>query len=180
MEEKKQVFHFGPRIPSHAYMNPPDPPCFCGIWKGLTWTCPGPWGLGLSVAHAASIWPFSWERKSERAEAQPDLKGWATQRGREKGRNLISKTSCLPSRACVWISEEKRELKLLVLTSGLQRSGRKWRTMVGAVEGRGGVHYSLFSKLLVYSNLISLNLAPPHPYLEPRHTRVPRTLYWSL
>lgn len=46
----------------------------------------------------------------------------------------------------------------------------------GGGGGGGGAHYSVFSKLLVSSNLISLNLAPPHPYLEPRHTPVPRTL----
>lgn len=96
--------------------------------------------------------------------------------GKVEGRNLISKTSCLPSWACVRISEEK-EITAVSFSLKPLRTGKKvgWGWL-------GRVLHSLCPKhtLPAYGILIFLNLAPPYPDLEPGQTPAPKTLPESL
>ena len=120
MEEKEDIFILD--LECHHTPNSPKPPLFSGIWRSLKWGCWGPesWIVsGSPSKHLAA-------QLKERAGTSAGPTGMShTVCGGQGGRNFISKTSCLPSRAYVWTLEDKRELELSVLTSGLQGWGRK-------------------------------------------------------
>lgn len=129
-------------------MNSPKPSPF--LWDLEEADMRVRWALGaeLSVAHPASIWQFSSERKSERAGPQR-TEGMSCTVGEGEGQDsLLAKAA-----ACQvgYVSEflEKRKSQLFVLTSGLKELGSVCRQ-------ERGVHHSVLqtnSACLFHLNL---------------------------